>query len=160
LGPIDTEKYINCNAIRNFHFQFDTLPNITTILSKVPARQRSIDGGKEAFFKADSTRKIAYEIVEDILSRENKNGHECMLRTICEVAETPVNHNGLIGELMQLFFTPGRHEKLHEDYQHARKAGLNRVNCEKLYPDCPFGHGILDSVSLVEEFKFKDWLNF
>jgi DM4/DM12 family len=83
-----------------------------------------------------------------------------MLRTICEVAETPVNHNGLIGELMQLFFTPGSHEKLHEDYRHARKAGLNRVNCEKLYPDCPFGHGILDSISLVKEFKFKDWLNF
>jgi hypothetical protein len=93
-------------------------------------------------------------------SSEGKSGHECILRTICQVAETPVNHNGLVGELMQLFFTPGKHEKLPEDYRHARKAGLSRVDCEKLYPDCPFGHGMLDSILLVEEFKFGDWLNF
>lgn len=82
------------------------------------------------------------------------------MRTICEVAETPVNHNGLIGELMQLFFTPGQHEKISDDYKFARKAGLNRVDCQKLFPKCPFGHGILDSISLVNEFKFNDWLNF
>ena len=92
--------------------------------------------------------------------REGKNGRECLLRTICEVAETPVNHNGLVGELLQLFFTPGKHEKIHEDYNHARKVGLNRVNCEKMYPDCPFGHGLLDSFSLIEEYKFKNWLDF
>lgn len=158
MGPVDTEKFINCNAIRNVQFQYDLPPNITTIFSKVPARQRSLSG--EPIFKPDSSRKIAYEIVEDILKREGKNGRECLLRTICEVAETPVKHNGLVGELLQLFFTPGKHEKLHRDFNDARKAGLNRVNCEKMFPDCPFGHGILDSISLIDEFKFKSWFNF
>lgn len=156
LGPIDTEKYINCNAIRNFQFQFDLPPNITTIFSQVPARQRSLKSDKK--YIPDSSRKIAYEVLESVLNKEGKNGHKCILRTICEVAETPVNHNGLVGELVQLFFTPGRHEKLHPDYREARKAGLSRVNCEKLYPECPFGHGIMDTFSIVKEFKFNSWL--
>ena len=131
---------------------------MTTIFSKVPARQRSLVGDHKV--NPDSSRKIAYEIVEEILNREGKNGHECILRTICEVAETPVNHNGLAGELIQLFFTPGQHEKVDEDYRLARKAGLNRVDCEKLFSKCPRGHGFLDSISIINEFKFKDWLNF
>lgn len=157
---MDTEKFINCNAIRNVQFQYDLPPNITTIFSQVPARQRSFDGRSRINYKPDASRKIAYEIVEDILGKEGKNGRECLLRTICEVAETPVNHNGLVGELLQLFFTPGKHEKVNQDYRDARKVGLNRVDCERMYPDCPFGHGILDSVSLIEEFKFQNWLNF
>ena len=103
---------------------------------------------------------MAYEIIEEVLVKEGKNGHECMLRAICEVAETPVNHNGLVGELLQLFFTPGKHERLHADYHHARHAGLQHVNCEKLFPECPLGHGMLDSFSLIKEFKFNSWLNF
>jgi hypothetical protein len=82
------------------------------------------------------------------------------LRAICEVAETPVNHNGLVGELLQLFFTPGTYEKVHEDYHHARTAGLNRVNCEKMFHQCPHGHGILDSFSLIEEFGLRNFLKF
>lgn len=131
---------------------------MTTIYSKVPARQRSFDGSPMAI-RADSSRRFAYEVVEDILTKEGKNGRECMLRAICEVAETPVNHNGLVGELLQLFFTPGRHEKLHQDYRDAQKVGLNRVDCEKMYPNCAFGHGILDSISLIKNFKLQSWLN-
>jgi hypothetical protein len=82
------------------------------------------------------------------------------LRTICEVSETPLGHNGLVGELLQLFFTPGDHEHLPEDYRHAKKAGLHHANCEKLYPDCPFGHGLLDSVSLIENFHFDNFMKF
>jgi hypothetical protein len=83
-----------------------------------------------------------------------------MLRAICEVAETPVNHNGIIGELMQVFFSPNDIEPLDDDYRIARKAGLHHVNCEKLYSDCPMGHGILDSISLIREFQLQSFLNF
>jgi hypothetical protein len=85
-----------------------------------------------------------------------------MLRAICEVSETPVDHddNGIVGELLQTFFTPGKYEKIDEDYRHAQLAGHHHVNCEKLYPDCPLGHGILDSFSLVREFGLVKWLQF
>jgi hypothetical protein len=29
----------------------------------------------------------------------------CLLRSICEIAETPVYYNGLIGELLHVIFT-------------------------------------------------------
>lgn len=83
-----------------------------------------------------------------------------MLRTICEVAETPLSHNGLVGELLQIFFTPGQHEKIDDDYNYAMKAGLHRVDCLKLYPDCPFGNGILDTFSVLHNFHLDDILNF
>lgn len=100
--------------------------------------------------------------MEDILNREGKNGRECILRAICEVAETPVDHdgNGIIGELIQTFFTPGRHEKIDEVYRDAQQAGNHGVNCEKFYPNCPMGHGVLDSFSLVREFGLINWLKF
>lgn len=154
LGPIDTPKYINCNAIRNVQFQFDAPPNVTTIYSKVPGRQRSLD--VKTTYKPDASRKVAYELIEDILTREGKNGRDCILRTICEVSETPLSHNGLVGELLQIFFTPGKYERIHQDYRDASKAGINRVNCAKMYPECPFGHGILDTISLIEQFKFSE----
>lgn len=108
----------------------------------------------------DSSRKIAYELIEEILTKDGKNGHECLLRTICEVAETPLRHNGFIGELLDVFFTPGEYENIHADYRDARKAGFNHIDCIKMYPDCSFGDGILDTFSIIKEFKFDNVLYY
>lgn len=123
---------------------------------------RSFLDSQQPNFQPDSSRKIAYEVIEDVLSREGKNGRECLLRAICEVAETPVDHddNGIVGELLQTFFTPGKYEKIDQDYRNAQLAGHHHVNCEKLYSDCPMGHGILDSFSLIQEFGLLKWLQF
>lgn len=96
--------------------------------------------------------------MSQIIFREHKNGHECLLRTICEVAETPLSHNGLIGELLQVFFTPGDHEIIDDEYRYAMKAGLQHVTCDKLFPDCPFS--VLDSFSIIQNFHFDNVLNF
>lgn len=53
----------------------------------------------------DRSRKFAYEIVENTLNGIGRNGRECLLRSICEAAETPLSHNGLIGELWDIFLT-------------------------------------------------------
>jgi hypothetical protein len=45
---------------------------------------------------------------------------------------------------------PGQHEEIAQVYRDASEAGRHGVDCSKLYPDCPMGHGILDSVSFVE----------
>lgn len=89
-------------------------------------------------------------------SRDGYDGRECILRTVCEVAETPLQHNGLVGELLHLFFSPGDHEKVDEDFKEAKKFGQMGVDCMKTYSDCPFGHGILDTVSVLQEFSFKN----
>jgi hypothetical protein len=40
-----------------------------------------------------------------IFFRSGTDGHACLLRSICEASESPLAHNGLIGELLQLFLT-------------------------------------------------------
>lgn len=32
-------------------------------------------------------------------------GRECLLRTICETAESPLRHNGLMGDILHIIFT-------------------------------------------------------
>lgn len=166
LGPIDTPLYINCNAIRNFQFQFPVPenwqwnPQYWPGLGQHDFDARSLTSENAAMnYEADSSRKVAYKIIENVLNREGKNGRACMLRAICEVAETPVNHdeNGIIGEFMQVFFTPGEFESIDIEYRDAQSAGRNHVNCERMFAQCPMGHGILDSFSLIREFGLVNW---
>lgn len=169
LVPCDIPLYQNINALRNMQFFYALPPNWVWRPPTWPGlnlgqdRLRSFKDDDEIIDTPvkpdnipDSSRKIAYELIEEIINREGKDGRQCMLRAICEVAETPVNHNGIVGELMQVFFTPGEFEPLDSDYRMARKAGLHHVDCEKLYPECPMGHGLLDSISHFQEFKFFD----
>lgn len=156
---------MNCNAIRNFQYQYDLPNNLSVIYqkyadwSKPKSRSfKSYVDEESITYKADSSRRVAYELVEEILSKEGKNGRQCLLRTICEIAETPLSHNGLVGELLEVFFTPGNHEHIYDDYRHARKAGLHHVDCIKMYPDCASGDGILDTFSIIKEFKFNNIL--
>lgn len=162
LGPIDTPKYINCNAIRNFQYQYDLPSNLSQVYATKSSwtRPKSRSLEYQPDIKPDSSRKIAYEMIEEILTKDGKNGHECLLRTICEVAETPLRHNGFIGELLEVFFTPGEHEIIHDDYHDARKAGLNHIDCIKMYPDCSFGDGILDTFSIIKEYQFENVLYY
>jgi len=37
--------------------------------------------------------------------RHGLEGRSCLLRSICEVAETPIYYNGLIGELIHVILT-------------------------------------------------------
>ena len=159
LGPIDSPKFINCNAIRNVQYQYDLPADVATLYNKFSNRGRNFKSDndeKERKIVGDSTRQIAYELVEEIMQRDGKNGKQCLMRTICEVAETPLKHNGLMGEVLQMFFSPGQHELIHQDYKDAKKAGLNGIDCIKMYSDCPIGNGLLDNISLIEEFKFMD----
>lgn len=169
LVPTDIPLYQNINVLRNIQFFYPLPQNWVWRPLTWPGlglgndRLRSFHDDDEyvnmpelSNIIPDSSRGIAYEVIEDLLGREGKNGRECMLRAICEVAETPVNHNGIVGELMQVFFTPGEFEPLNSEYRIAQKAGLHHVNCEKLYPDCPMGHGILDAISHIQEFKFSN----
>lgn len=66
LGPIDIPTWQNINFGRNFLFQFNLPDKILTIYNKFP-NKRSYTGGR--FLKGDSTRKIAYSLVERLMSK-------------------------------------------------------------------------------------------
>ncbi|XP_076283722.1 uncharacterized protein LOC143210604 isoform X1 [Lasioglossum baleicum] len=67
-------------------------------------------------------------------------GHECLLRAICETSEHTLRHNGLIGDILHVIFTPtsSRHEELPQDILQAEVVGRNG-GCSKYQPQCPVG---------------------
>ncbi|XP_053691264.1 uncharacterized protein LOC128739787 [Sabethes cyaneus] len=97
----------------------------------------------------DNSRTDLYRIIEKMIGAWGRNSRECLLRTICEVADTPLKHNGLVGELIDIVFTPSESDQMDEEFKTASKYGKHGVDCTRLYPKCPSGHGILEKISAV-----------
>lgn len=91
----------------------------------------------------DKTRILFYNFLEILLNRNGINGKECICRTICEINFSPLKHNGIFGEILDVVFMPGK-EKLPIDYMHAKEAGIAGADCLTLYSKCQIGEGILD----------------
>uniref|UniRef100_A0A182KGP0 Uncharacterized protein n=1 Tax=Anopheles christyi TaxID=43041 RepID=A0A182KGP0_9DIPT len=132
------------NLSLNVQANYRILPNI------IYPRPESIFKNRANSEYTDTSRKQFYELVERMLTSWNRNGRSCLLRTICEVAEAPLRHNGMIGELFEVVFTPHETDQLNSEYMVARKYGENGVDCRRLYADCPLGHGLLDAISVTD----------
>ncbi|XP_062557055.1 uncharacterized protein LOC134221905 [Armigeres subalbatus] len=97
----------------------------------------------------DDSRPQLYRVLENVLDTQGKNGRNCIMKTICDIAEAPLSHNGLLGEMIDLIFTPTEDDKLDEEYHMARKYGMNGVSCSGVYKECQLGHGLLDALSTI-----------
>ncbi|XP_050072003.1 uncharacterized protein LOC126559872 [Anopheles maculipalpis] len=105
----------------------------------------------EHYTDPDSRQQL-YGVLEKILKMmlgSDRTARECMLRTVCEVADTSLHHNGLVGELLDVIFTPQESDTLPSEFLLARRYGANGVNCLKVYSSCPWGMGLLDYVSFI-----------
>ncbi|XP_012232285.1 uncharacterized protein [Linepithema humile] len=91
-------------------------------------RRRSID------------RTTIYRVLESKFESSGYPGRECLLRAICETSEFPLQHNGMIGDIMHVLFSPStsRHEELPQDIVEAELVGRNG-SCSKYQPQCPLG---------------------
>jgi len=72
------------------------------------------------------------------------NGHACVLRAICEVAETPVTADGFLGDLVSTILVPSysldsvNGTVFNEtDYTQAQKDGYFGDGCSHYHEDCP-----------------------
>ncbi|KAK9306591.1 hypothetical protein QLX08_002781 [Tetragonisca angustula] len=85
-------------------------------------------------------RATLYQVVENKFVNYGYQGHECLLRAICETSEHSLRHNGLIGDILHVIFTPtsSRHEPLPQDILQAEVVGRNG-SCSKYRPQCPVG---------------------
>lgn len=55
---------------------------------------------------SDNSRWIAYKALEGIANNNGMGGKDCVLRTICESASTPISHkSGIFGELLHILLT-------------------------------------------------------
>ncbi|XP_063701688.1 uncharacterized protein LOC134831799 [Culicoides brevitarsis] len=160
LVPTFIPKWQNINMLVNWSVGFNMPTNANEWLQKFSGNanwavtKRSMD----VIEKGDDTRQRFYNFIEKEFARFGSKGHECLLRTICEVAEAPITHNGLIGELMQLVFTPGDDEQVNIEYKLAKKAGYHGADCQELYHECPYGHGFLEKFSVLGYVTSKTFL--
>ncbi|XP_047361077.1 uncharacterized protein LOC124953577 [Vespa velutina] len=85
-------------------------------------------------------RTTIYRVLESKFKSSGYLGRECLLKTICENSEYPLRHNGVIGDIFHVLFTPttSRHEKLPRDIVEAELVGRNG-SCSKYQPQCPVG---------------------
>lgn len=72
-------------------------------VTKDEPQSKMSDAHKHAFHGGE--RAILYGVVEDLISTFGFNGKACILRTICEVHSKSLDHLGLFGEILKLFFT-------------------------------------------------------
>ncbi|KAG6801303.1 hypothetical protein HZU73_03424 [Apis mellifera caucasica] len=86
-------------------------------------------------------RVTLYRVIESKFDNYGYQGHECLLRAICETSEhSLLRHNGLIGDILHVIFTPtsSRHELLPQDILQAEVVGRNG-SCSEYRPQCPVG---------------------
>jgi len=107
--------------------------------------KRRSDGDRS--FKDRDHRSQTLETIEKYLNRMGGNvgnGHACVLRAICEVAETPQTTDGFLGDLISTMLVPsyaldGINGTIFNetDYTRAQKDGYFGDDCTKYHKDCP-----------------------
>ncbi|KAK2586394.1 hypothetical protein KPH14_010681 [Odynerus spinipes] len=96
----------------------------------------------------DLDLRDTYSSIENLLDEHGwGNGRECLLRSICELAETPLLRTGqdIVEEAIHLILTPtedlagsvnSTHRSVEELYREAERLGKSGVDCMLTYPDC------------------------
>ncbi|CAH1113418.1 unnamed protein product [Psylliodes chrysocephalus] len=93
--------------------------------------------------KRSTSRWLLYESLESLMARYNNgDGKSCILRTICEVAHSPIEQKaGLLSEIVAAILKPSTtneefHHPTNMDYHSAEKLGKTEGNCDYFYPGC------------------------
>ncbi|XP_064212286.1 uncharacterized protein LOC662568 [Tribolium castaneum] len=107
--------------------------------------------------KRGASRWDLYALLTQALEMRGFGGKSCLLRTICEVARTPLEKNfGLFAELIHTFFTPtATNERVshHRDneYYAAQVLGEKGLNCGRIFKEC--------DTNLADLFTVPDYFN-
>ncbi|KAK7870129.1 hypothetical protein R5R35_011103 [Gryllus longicercus] len=127
----------------NFQFQYNVVTNASQWAYPLVVQARSARHHRAAF----------YETVEMALDRRGLPGRACVQRSICEAAETPLLHEGLLGELLHMMLTPSLGHAPREllvEYRAAEAAGAAGEDCAQRFADCPPGAGLLDHITCLQ----------
>ncbi|XP_066985925.1 uncharacterized protein [Macrobrachium rosenbergii] len=98
---------------------------------------RSLDGA------GSDDRRDFLGKMETFLSTFGIDGHECTLRTICEVAELPFDH-GVFGEVVNMILSATigssshyENNEITDEYTEAEYYGREHGSCDSIYAGCP-----------------------
>ncbi|KOC61376.1 hypothetical protein WH47_06053 [Habropoda laboriosa] len=85
--------------------------------------------------KRSLDRRLAYDILTNKLESFGYSGKSCLLKIICEIANYPVTNNGVLGEVLQILFTPS--SSLDENLPSEITDAEYVKDCNKHYKKCP-----------------------
>ncbi|XP_070162208.1 uncharacterized protein [Polyergus mexicanus] len=96
----------------------------------------------------DLNLQETYVAIENLLDEHGwRDGRQCLLRTICELAETPLRRTqqDILEEMIHLILTPtedlpvainSSNRSVNKLYQEAERLGRSGGDCILMYPDC------------------------
>lgn len=106
--PVDLENKRSLIMGYNFQSQYAVLPTATSFYSSplfLGASRKSDREARESEDSVDDSREMVYQALESVWSRKGRSGRQCLLRAVCEIAQNPLSHNGLFGEIIDAVFT-------------------------------------------------------
>jgi len=98
---------------------------------------------KRSFNGHESQRLSAIKQAETLVAlATNLDGHECMLRIMCEAAHTPTHGDGLIGDAINALLLPVHlldliPEQGESEYVRAQRMGHHSGDCSYYHATCP-----------------------
>ncbi|XP_023239986.1 uncharacterized protein LOC111638487 [Centruroides sculpturatus] len=97
----------------------------------------------------DDNRMELFFFLENLIQRFGIDGKSCLLKSICEIAEIPMDEEGVIGTFINGLFKVSNLTRRYgmDDYIKAEKLGRMGGNCSKNYKNCPFS--FFSTVSLM-----------
>ncbi|KAH0951648.1 hypothetical protein HN011_011229 [Eciton burchellii] len=95
------------------------------------------------FAKRSLSRQLIYRVFMSKMESLGYPGLDCLLKTICDVARFSLRENGVLGDILQIVFTPSmsRNENLPSQITEAEQ----EQNCNQRYKRCSVN--LLDLIS-------------
>ncbi|XP_043259041.1 uncharacterized protein LOC122401147 [Colletes gigas] len=97
--------------------------NSSYYLDEPYLRKRSLD------------RRMSYDVLVNKLESFGYSGESCLLKMICEVANYPLSNNGVLGDILQILFTPSSSQN--EGLPSMITEAEYKEDCDNYYEKCP-----------------------
>uniref|UniRef100_A0A182MRB6 Uncharacterized protein n=1 Tax=Anopheles culicifacies TaxID=139723 RepID=A0A182MRB6_9DIPT len=128
-------------------------PMDTESVHKDAPKQEEHDGGNDhpEDYNGPNGRWTVYKAIEGLSSGYGFGGRACVLRSICEAAETQFTHTGgVFAELLHIMLSPSTtnepvSEHRDNEYYRAEQLGLSGAPCATIFHEC--------STSLLDMFS-------
>ncbi|CAK1542052.1 unnamed protein product [Leptosia nina] len=159
--PVPNKDMVPMSFVVSFQYQFVQFQNISELSKYYIIKEVSREERDANLVGRRDERQAFYTSVVDLMESKGYNGEDCVLRSLCEAAQHPLDEDGLVGELLHILLTPdyGRTEFVEDPewketmatYLDATTAGRQMFNCGFIYNKCPEGEGILELISTLED---------
>ncbi|KAL9906558.1 uncharacterized protein ACN427_005134 isoform 1-T1 [Glossina fuscipes fuscipes] len=130
-------------TVRKLNNQMTTSKHFLTAVNELAVNSTATVSSKRNQNYRSSYRWAMYKGLEILTQRLGLGGRDCVMKSICEVAEAPFHYyNGLFAELFYILLTPSSStDKIStykdNEYFQAEYLGRSGANCHLAFSSCP-----------------------